>query len=178
MPTSKYIIGVSLIEALLALSLSFVIMGSVLQLYLISEKTTRLRYAVFLQQESNFIATTVLMRCLRMATAIDVRPDRDSINNSDSITLNQQTFFVGLTGRRDAQGKAIAALYMRDHQGDAHEVLTPMDRLQLRYDLQQNDHLVRVSSVDLASASKVRGIAVTLINAENQVNFYVARRQS
>lgn len=102
--------------------------------------------------------------------------------NAEVSQFNVNTYFIGQTTRRDANGAVIYALYKQDIQWHKTELVEGVDDMQIKYIFLENGQLHALAEEEVNDWSKVVGVSIILtFNAgslQKREYIYVALRSN
>lgn len=83
-------------------------------------------------------------------------------SSSEVSRLNQNTYFVKATNRKDLHGKSISALYVENIQHKVTELVEGVAAMKLKYDVKINDKIISMSADEVTDWSAVKGVSIQL----------------
>lgn len=91
--------------------------------------------------------------------------------NAEVSEFNINTYFVGQTARRNANGAVIYALYRQDIKLHKTELIEGIDDMKVKYNFLENGQLYELTEAEVNDWSKVVGISIMLtLSALNSVS--------
>jgi type IV pilus assembly protein PilW len=180
MKTTRQQNGMTLIEIMIALTLSLLLIGGVIQLFLTSKQTFRMNEALARVQESGRLALDNVSRDLRMA-GYQGCADPGSVGTESAVLNNAPTANLSQTAIAGSEGGAAAdTLTLQFGSGLAGKLTQNIDLTNAQLTADSNPEGIAVNDVlILADCATVHMLRVTAVNTgTSDVTFTVGASEN
>ena len=159
------IIGVTLIELLLSLTLSCIILSGMMEIYLITQKNYATLTAFKTIQDNSNIAIQVLSQSIREAAPLasfDMKNNRITLINQSQ----EKTYFIDKK-----------SLFLKEKNSNKIELIDGIESMKIMYDVLLNEEVIERSAEKIEQNAKIVGVSITLMMSNKKEYLYVALRE-
>lgn len=161
----KKIIGLTLIELMLALTLSILLLSGVYSIFVFSQKILQTQMNLMQIQESIRVVAETVTHDIQHARLGNIRSfqDNEMAPSSDGITIRKKcSYFIGKTTRQHNDGSVVYVLYKKLFGRAKEEWVEDVDEMKVKYSIVERGSIIGKKADEIMDWSKVVGVSITL----------------
>ena len=159
----KKIIGLTLIELMLALTLSILLLSGIYAVFIFSQKILQTQMSLIQIQENIRVIAETLTHDIQYAKAGNILSfhDNEMAPSSDGVTIRRKcSYFIGKTTRQHNDGSIVYALYKKLFGHAKEEWMEDVDEMKIEYSVSERGSIIGKKEDEIMDWSRVVGVSI------------------